>query len=76
LNVELARQLRGVRFHLVAMPVALRTAEAFGTHWMLQPYIAVRTKAGEEVFGGRRWCGLCGGVIGAGRVRRRRVCGR
>ena len=53
LNVELARQLRGVRFHLVAMPVALRTAEAFGTHWMLQPYIAVRTKAGEEVFGGQ-----------------------
>jgi hypothetical protein len=53
LNVELARQLGSrVRFHMVAMPAALRTAEAFGTHWMLQPYIAVKTKAGEEVFGG------------------------
>ncbi|MCA2964185.1 MAG: patatin-like phospholipase family protein [Acidobacteriaceae bacterium] len=52
LNVELARQLPGVRFHLVAMPEELRKAESFGTHWMLQPSIAVRTKAGEEVFGG------------------------
>lgn len=53
LNVELARQLPGVRFHMVAMPLALRTAGSFGTHWMLQRYIAVKTKTGEEVFEGR-----------------------
>lgn len=52
LNVELARQLPGVQFHMVAMPLALRTADSFGTHWMLQRYIAVKTKTGEEVFEG------------------------
>jgi len=52
LNVELARQLPQVQFHMVAMPLALRKAEAFGTHWMLQRYIAVKTKTGEEVFEG------------------------
>jgi predicted acylesterase/phospholipase RssA len=52
LNVELARQLPGVQFHMVAMPLALRKADSFGTHWMLQRYIAVQTPAGEEVFEG------------------------
>lgn len=52
LNVELARQLPQVHFHMVAMPLALRTADSFGTHWMLQRYIAVKTKTGEEVFEG------------------------
>lgn len=53
LNVELARQLPQVRFHMVAMPLALRKAESFGTHWMLQRYIAVKTKGGEEVYEGQ-----------------------
>jgi predicted acylesterase/phospholipase RssA len=53
LNIELARQLPGVRFHMVAMPLALRTSGSFGTHWMLQPYIAVSTSSGKEVFRGQ-----------------------
>jgi predicted acylesterase/phospholipase RssA len=52
LNVELARHLPGVHFHMVAMPLALRKADSFGTHWMLQRYIAVQTKTGEAVFEG------------------------
>ncbi len=52
LNVELAQHSPGVHFHMVAMPLALRTADSFGTHWMLQPYIAVKTPEGEEVFEG------------------------
>jgi hypothetical protein len=30
------------QFHYLPMPLLLRQSGSFGTHWMLQPYIAVR----------------------------------